>query len=178
MLSSELIKHKAQSIKLIVTDVDGVLTEGYVFIQPDANEAFGKFNILDGFAVHMAHKCGLKTAVISGRKSEATEARCAKLGFDFAYTGILDKHTQLVQLAKQLELEFSEIAYIGDDWIDLPVLTKVGLSCAPANAVEEILNRVDYISSFDGGKGVFRNLVELILRHQNKYDQLLQSYLV
>jgi 3-deoxy-D-manno-octulosonate 8-phosphate phosphatase (KDO 8-P phosphatase) len=173
----KIITAKAQKIKLIATDVDGVLTEGAVFIRDDHEEPFGKFNILDGFAITMAHAASIKVVIISGRKSLATEARCLKLGVDQAYTGIHDKRTKIIEIAEQLNLNLDEIAYIGDDLIDLPVLMCVGLSCAPANAVSDVKTRVDYISSLCGGNGVLREIVELIMKAQNSYTPFLANYL-
>ncbi|MDD3266168.1 MAG: HAD hydrolase family protein [Burkholderiales bacterium] len=168
---------KIKKIKLIATDVDGVLTEGFVFITNDAKEPFGKFNILDGFAVIMAREAGLKTVVISGRKSEATEARCQKLGMDQAFTGVEEKNVQICQVAESFGISLDEIAYIGDDLIDLPALKLVGLKCAPNNAVNDVKSFVDYVSPYKGGTGAFRDIVELILRTQDKYKQILDKYL-
>lgn len=174
---NQSIIDKAQKIKLIATDVDGVLTEGFVFIRDDAEEPFGKFNILDGFAVIMAREVGIKTAVISGRKSEATEARCRKLGMDMAFTGVKDKSVQIREIAKYFNIGLDEIAYIGDDLIDFPALKLVGLKCSPSNAVNEIKEYVDYVSNYHGGHGAFRDIVELILKSQDKYQQIIDNYL-
>lgn len=175
-MKQELID-KIKKIKLIATDVDGVLTEGFVFITDNAEEPFGKFNILDGFAVIMAREVGLKTVVISGRKSDATEARCRKLGMDQAFTGVQDKSVQIRQVADNFGISLDEIAYIGDDLIDLPALKLVGFKCAPSNAVNDIKTFVDYVSEYKGGTGAFRDIVELILRTQGKYQQILDKYL-
>lgn len=176
-MSQKIIYSKAAKIKLIVTDVDGVLTAGAVFIRDDHEEPFGKFNILDGYAIVMAKAAGIMTSVISGRKSLATEARCVKLGIDIIHTGIHDKLSCLQNITQQLDITLDEVAYIGDDLIDLPVLTRVGLSCAPSNAVFDVKKRVDIVSGLSGGNGVLRELVELIMRAQNKYDDFLNNFL-
>ena len=176
-MNSELINAKAQKIKVIATDVDGVLTDGFIFIREDYTELFGKFNILDGFAIVMARDCGLKTVVISGRKSLATEARCHKLGLDLAYTGVHDKKSKILEVAAELGVELAEIAYIGDDLIDLPALGLVGLRFAPANAVEDVKQRVDYVSNLRGGEGVLREVVEIIVKSQGNYAEFLAKYL-
>ncbi|MBX9597363.1 MAG: HAD hydrolase family protein [Burkholderiales bacterium] len=176
-MPSKVVSDKAKMIKVIATDVDGVLTDGSVFICDDHEEPFGKFNILDGFAVIMARECGIKTVVISGRKSLATEARCSKLGIDLAYTGVHDKQAKITEVANELGVSLDEIAYIGDDLIDLPVLSVVGLRFAPNNAVNDVKERVDHVSSINGGSGVLREVVELVLRAQNKYDSFLARYL-
>lgn len=175
-MDMQLINLKASKIKVIATDVDGVLTEGFVFIRDDYEEPFGKFNILDGFAIGMAKDSGLKTVVISGRKSLATEARCNKLGMDLAFTGIHDKKSKIIEVASQFNVSLKEIAYIGDDLIDLPVMSVVGLRCAPRNAVLDVRTRVDYISEHCGGNGAFRDVVELILKSQDKYESILARY--
>lgn len=175
-MNQDLIE-KIKKIKLIATDVDGVLTEGFVFITGEAEEPFGKFNILDGFAVIMAREVGLKTAVISGRKSDATEARCRKLGMDQVFTGVNDKGLQIRQMADYFNIALDEIAYIGDDLIDLPAFKLVGFKCAPSNAINDVKQFVDYVSEYKGGTGAFRDIVELILRTQGKYQQLLDKYL-
>ena len=171
------IYDKAKKIKVIVTDVDGVLTDGFVFINEDKMEPFGKFSIYDGMAIEIAHDSGIKLIVISGRKSLATEARCSKLGIDEAYTGIKDKAQKLTDIASRLKLDFSELAYIGDDVIDLKVMSLVGFKIAPQNAVEEVKQRVDYITTKKGGDGVLREVVELILKSQDLYTDYLNRYL-
>lgn len=176
-MSVKNINQKAAKIKVIATDVDGVLTEGFVFIRDDYEEPFGKFNILDGFAIGMAQQCGIKMVVISGRKSLATEARCNKLGMDLVYTGVRDKKAKLLEIADELSVNLDEIAYIGDDLIDLAAMGVSGLKCAPANAVGDIKKRVDFVSRLNGGHGVLRDVVELILKAQGKYEQLLAKYL-
>ena len=168
---------KAKEIKVIVTDVDGVLTDGFIFIDEDKMEPFGKFNIYDGMAINIAHESNIKIIVISGRKSLATEARCNKLGIDEAYTGIDDKAKKLAEIMLRLELESSELAYIGDDVIDLRAMAMVGFRVAPNNAVEAVKHRVDYITTKKGGDGVLREVVELILKSQNRFDEYLNRYL-
>ena len=174
---SQVIVEKARKIKVVATDVDGVLTDGFVFIRDDHEEPFGKFSILDGFAIGMAQQSGLKLVVISGRKSLATEARCYKLGMDLVYTGVADKRAKFSAIAAELKVNLTEIAYIGDDLIDLPALRLAGLSCAPANAVAEVKQRVDYVSGLRGGNGVLREVVEIILKAQGSYAKFLAKYI-
>ncbi len=176
MSKKELVK-KARNIKVIATDVDGVLTDGFVFIKGDHEEPFGKFNIQDGLAISLAHKGGVKIVVISGRKSLATEARCQKLGIDLVYTGVTNKQVKLREVAAELGIACSEIAYIGDDLIDLPAMAIAGLNFAPANAVKDVKRRVDFVSQLSGGEGVLREVVEIVLNAQGSYDQILAEYL-
>ena len=168
---------KAKKIKVVVTDVDGVLTDGSIFINEDKIEPFGKFNIYDGMAIDIAHRNGLKLIVISGRKSRATEARYNKLGIDEVYSGVEDKAKKLAEIILRLELDSSELAYIGDDVIDLRAMAMVGFKVAPNNAVEAVKQRVDYITTKNGGEGVLREGVELILKSQDRFDEYINRYL-
>jgi 3-deoxy-D-manno-octulosonate 8-phosphate phosphatase (KDO 8-P phosphatase) len=168
---------KAKKIKVIVTDVDGVLTDGFVFINDTKIEPFGKFSIYDGMGVKIAHDCGIKIIVISGRKSLATEARCSKLGIDEAHTGIDDKASKLAEIALRLKLDYSELAYIGDDLIDLKVMSMVGFKVAPQNAVKSVKQRAHYITTKSGGDGVLREVVDLILKAQKRYTAYVKQYL-
>jgi len=169
-MAKNIIMQKAKKIKVIATDVDGVLTDGHVLIDGAGNEPYGKFTIHDGIGVIMAHDCGIKVIVISGRKSLATEKRCKHLGIDEAYTGVTNKSAKLRQIAKRLKINFDEVAYIGDDIVDLGILSLVGLKIAPKDAVETVIRYVDYVTRAKSGKGVFREVVDLILQAQDKYD--------
>ena len=173
----DIILNKAKKIKLIISDVDGVLNKGDLFFNKNGIEPFGQFNIYDGFAVIIAHECGLKTAVISGRHSLCTEARCKLLGMEEIHTGILHKKLKLEEIVKRLNLNYDEVAYIGDDLIDLPAIKLVGLSIAPITAVRIVKEYVDFITEAKCGEGVLREAVELILNAQDKYDAYVNQYL-
>lgn len=168
---------KAKKVKVIVTDVDGVLTDGFLFINDQEVEPFGKFSIHDGMGVAIAHDCDIKIIVISGRKSLCTEARCSKLGIDEAHTGIQDKAQKLTEIAQRLKLDFSQLAYVGDDLIDLKAMGLVGFKVAPKNAVKFVKQHVDYVTECNGGDGALREVVELILKSQKRYTQYLKKYL-
>lgn len=176
-MSIRIIMQKAVKVKAIVTDVDGVLTDGFVYIDENSEEAFGKYSILDGLGIKMARECSVKIIAVSGRKSTATEVRCKRIGMDMVYTGILNKKTKLLEICEETNLALDEIAYIGDDLIDLAALSIVGLSCAPRTAVPDVLKRVNYVSPISGGKGVLRDVLELVLKAQGKYTQILTKYL-
>ncbi len=167
---------KAKNIKLIVSDIDGVLTDGGLYFTEDGGEAFAKFNIYDGFAVVIAHNCDLKIAIISGRTSLCTEARFKKLGVTEVHTGILNKLEKLNEIKARLQLDYTEIAFIGDDLIDLSSMLKSGLAIAPDTAVNEIKLIANYITSTTGGNGVLREVVELILKAQIKYTNYVNSF--
>jgi 3-deoxy-D-manno-octulosonate 8-phosphate phosphatase (KDO 8-P phosphatase) len=173
----QTIKAKLQNVKVIVTDVDGVLTDSYLFIDEQEQEPFAKFSIYDGMGIVIAHDCGIKIIVISGRKSLCTEIRCKKLGIDEVYTGIGNKKEKLLEIAKRLELDLSQVVYLGDDLIDLGAMSIVGVTVAPRNAVKPIRERVDHVTKTRGGEGVLRELVELILKAQGRYDDYVELYL-
>lgn len=172
-----LVLAKAKKIKLLVSDVDGVLTNGELFFNENGEEPFGKFNIYDGYAVIMAHACGLNTAIISGRHSLCTEKRMRALGTEEIHTGVLNKRTKLEEIMERLQLNNDEVAFIGDDLIDLPAMKIAGFTISPKNGVKEITSRVDYVSETAGGHGVLREVVELIIKAQGKYEQYVQRYL-
>ena len=174
---NSIITGKAQKIKLVVSDVDGVLTKGELFFNERGEEPFGKFNIYDGFAFIIAHECGLQTAIISGRHSLCTEKRMRGLGTDEIHTGILNKKAKLQEIVTRLNLTYDEVAFIGDDLIDLPAMQLVGFTVAPKNGVKEVIERVDYISEHEGGDGVLREVIELILNAQGKFGAYVNSYL-
>ena len=174
---SQKIKLKAQKIKVIVTDVDGVLTDGAVFIAADGTEPFARFNIHDGLGTIHAREFGIDTVVLSGRKSLCVEARCRDLGVKNAYTGVKDKHAKILEIVKEMQVEFDEVAYLGDDVIDLRAMSLVGLKIAPQNALLCVKERVDYITRLSGGEGVLREVINLILQCQNKHDAYLQKFI-
>jgi 3-deoxy-D-manno-octulosonate 8-phosphate phosphatase (KDO 8-P phosphatase) len=174
---NDLIHKKALKIKILVSDVDGVLTNGSVYFGETKNEPFNKFSIYDGFGIVIAHECNLQIVIISGRKSQSVEARFRHLGVDEIHTGVLDKKQKLQEIADRLHVNMEEIAYIGDDLIDLPPMSLVGLKIAPKTAVQEVIERVDYITNACGGEGVLREIVELILIAKDKYESYVKQYL-
>lgn len=168
---------KAQGIKFIITDVDGVLNDGSLFIAPDGTESFGKFSIYDGFAFELAHLGGIQIIVLSGRGSSATEARFTKLGALEVHAGVPDKLKVLNEMCDRLNLNLNEVAYIGDDLVDFKAMQKCGFRVATANANCMMKANVDYVTKTCGGNGALRELVEYILHAQNKFEQVIGQYL-
>lgn len=168
---------KAKKIKVIVADVDGVLTDGYVFVDNHGGEPFGRFSIYDGMGITIAQECDLKIIVLSGRKSACTEVRYRNLGVDEVYTGVENKKKKLLEISKRLALNLEEIAYIGDDLIDLGAMSIVGFKAAPKNAISFLKRRVDYITKTSGGEGALRELIELVLKAQCKYKEYIRKCL-
>ncbi|MBW3469896.1 KdsC family phosphatase [Arthrospiribacter ruber] len=169
------IKEKAEKIKLLVTDVDGVLTDSGI-IYDNSGMEYKRFNAKDGFVVHPLKKNGILVGAISGRKSKVVEDRFEELKFDFHYHGIWDKDKKLREILEVLEISYDEVAYIGDDLIDLPLLKKVGFSICPADTFDYVKNEVDFVSSKQGGHGVFREVGDLILESKGLLQMVIDKY--
>ncbi|MGD6991012.1 KdsC family phosphatase [Sutcliffiella horikoshii] len=163
-------------IKLIVLDVDGVLTDGKLFIGSDGEEYKG-FNTQDGMGISFARYTGIKTAIITGRKSEAVAKRAKELKIDYLFQGIHEKLDVLEEIKKELGLKYEEICYIGDDINDLPILQVVGYPCAPNNAVEIVKKACKKVAKKNGGAGAVRELIDEILTNQENYDEILIDFL-
>lgn len=166
------LKEKVDRIKLLISDVDGVLTDGAIY--KSGNDEFKKFNVTDGSGVAMARAAQLKIALISGRYSEATKVRAKELRIEDVYNGTLDKIEPYIELKQKYDLTDDEIAYIGDDIIDLPVMYKVGVPIAVNNAIDLVKETAIYTTSKNGGDGAFREAIDWILTTQGRYDETLQ----
>jgi 3-deoxy-D-manno-octulosonate 8-phosphate phosphatase (KDO 8-P phosphatase) len=174
-LSDVSLEIKAARIKLLLLDVDGVLTDGKVVIHADGSES-KTFGIRDGIAMVWAQRAGVKVGLLSARTSATTPHRAAQLGITLVHQGVLNKLRGYEQIIAAEHLGDADIAYMGDDIVDLAVLGRVGLSTAPADAVAEVRARVDWISRSDGGAGAVRELVELVLRAQGRWDGIVTAY--
>jgi 3-deoxy-D-manno-octulosonate 8-phosphate phosphatase (KDO 8-P phosphatase) len=173
---NELIDARAGRIRLILFDVDGVLTDGKVLLHADGTES-KQFDIKDGTAIVWAQRCGLIVGLLSARSSASTTQRAAQLGITHVHQGVASKLETFDRLIADLGVDAEQVAYMGDDVLDLPVLSRAGLAAAPSDAAEEVRARVHWVSRARGGDGAARDLVERILRAQNKWDELLASYL-
>ncbi len=166
---------KAAKIRLLLLDVDGVLTDGMVEIFGDGSET-KRFFIRDGIGLVWAQRAGITVGILSARQSPTTAQRAAQLGITLIHQGVASKAEAYDQIVGDLVLEDDQVAYMGDDIVDLAVLRRVGLSAAPADAVEEVRARVDFVSARPGGSGAVRELVELVLRAQKRWDALVSAY--
>ncbi len=164
---------RAQEVKLLVLDVDGVLTDGSLFISPDGVEYLKVFNSLDGHGIKLLRSSGVEIAIITGRNSPMVKMRAQALGIEHLYMGVDEKATALKELLNKLDLHPSNCAAIGDDWPDLSILTKVRLALAPANAHHEVKAVSHYICNLSGGQGAVREVCDLILSAQGHYQRLL-----
>jgi 3-deoxy-D-manno-octulosonate 8-phosphate phosphatase (KDO 8-P phosphatase) len=167
---------RAAKIRLVLFDVDGVLTDGKIVMHADGSES-KVFDIKDGTAVVWAMRLGLQVGFLSARSSAATAQRAAQLGVTLVHQGVASKLETYDQIADSLLLDDDQIAYMGDDVLDLPVLTRVGLAAAPADAADEVRARVHWVSQRRGGDGAARELIETILRSQDRWDSIVAAYL-
>jgi 3-deoxy-D-manno-octulosonate 8-phosphate phosphatase (KDO 8-P phosphatase) len=166
---------KAARIKLILFDVDGVLTDGRVHVHADGSET-KTFGIRDGIGMVWAQRSGIRVGFLSARSSPTTPHRAAQLGISLVYQGVTSKLEAYQRILADERVGDAEVAYMADDIVDLSVLARVGLSAAPADAVPEVRSRVDWVSDAAGGSGAARALVELILRAQGRWDAIVASY--
>ncbi len=169
-------KTNLADIKLLVMDVDGVLTDGTVIISGDGTEA-KSFNLQDGHGIRMWQKAGLKVAFLSGRFSQATKCRAEQLEVDYCLQDCFEKLPVLNKLLKDTGVSAKETAYIGDDLLDLPAIKYVGFGAAVSNAVDEVKNAADYITKHHGGDGAVREVIEYILKTAGKWQKLMKKYL-
>jgi 3-deoxy-D-manno-octulosonate 8-phosphate phosphatase (KDO 8-P phosphatase) len=165
-----------QSIKAIVMDVDGVLTDGGIIYDSSGNEA-KVFNAQDGLGISLAKKVGLLIIWITGRNSSVVERRANELGVDFLVQGARGKAKALREACRSLKLSPKELAYIADDLNDYPAYMLAGLKIAVGNASEEIKEKADLLLSKEGGKGAVREAIEEILRRQGKYEEARRLFL-
>ena len=171
-----MIHERAARIRLILFDVDGVLTDGTLLLHADGTES-KVFDIKDGTGIVWAQRLGLTVGFLSARSSAATAQRATQLGITLVHQGVANKLEAYDQIADSLMLDDDEIAYMGDDILDLPVLGRVGLATAPADAAADVLGRVHWVAQARGGAGAARELIELILRAQGRWDEVLATYL-
>ena len=168
------LKDRIKKIKMILLDMDGVMTDGKI-IYGSQDLEIKEFDVRDGFAIHVVRKAGLKVGVISGRESEVVARRMGELGVDVVYQNRYEKTWPYREIRKKFNLRDEEIAYIGDDLFDLGVLCQVGLSLAPADAPREVKKAVHYVTRSRGGQGAVREMIELILKGQGKWDGLVEE---
>ncbi len=166
-MNKQLIKQKALRIRFILLDIDGTLTDGQLLFC-NKGECCKSFNIKDGMGIYLAQKEGLQIGLISGRYSRVVEKRANELKIKHVWQGVKDKEVLFECILEKLSLQPDEIAYIGDDLNDLPLLNRVGLSGAVGDAVKEVKDVVDYIAARDGGKGAVREFIDMIRSYKGQ----------
>jgi 3-deoxy-D-manno-octulosonate 8-phosphate phosphatase (KDO 8-P phosphatase) len=169
------VQERANRIRLLLFDVDGVLTDGVVTVHADGSESKG-FHIKDGAAIVWAQRAGLTVGLLSARASGATSHRAAQLAIRVVQQGVPSKHHGFEQILRDTEIDESAVAYMGDDLLDLPVLRRAGLAAAPADAVAEVRSAVHWVSAAPGGRGAVREFIEMVLRAQGRWEAVLAEY--
>ncbi len=172
----ESVLKKASKIKFLLLDVDGVLTDGRIIIDSQGNE-IKHFNVLDGMGIKLLQKIGVEVGILSSRFSLVVKHRSKELGINVLIQGELEKLNSYEKLLKEKNLKDEDVAYIGDDWVDLPILKRVGLAIGVPNAWYPINKYVDYVTKHPGGLGAVREVCDLILKAKGKWGNLLKSYL-
>lgn len=172
---NQKIIDKAKLIKILILDVDGVLSDGKIY-QHGRNE-IKSFSTLDGFGIVQIQNCGIKTAILTGNKSNNVKSRASKLKINFYKEGVIDKKSEFLKILEQTDIHKYECAYVGDDIIDLPVLNQVGFAIAVPNCHPEVKKNIDYITNAQGGCGAVREVCDILLYAKNKYFQYLQEYI-
>lgn len=167
---------KAKRIRLLMLDVDGVLTDGRLFFA-ESGEALKVFNTLDGHGIKLLQRTGIEVGIITGRNSPMVAQRAKDLGVAILQQGREDKLNALNELLVDRHTEFDRIAFMGDDYPDLSVMTRVGLALAPSSAHPEVKRRAHWCSEARGGEGAVREACDWIMQAQQTYQQALQHYL-
>ena len=170
------IERRASRIKLLLMDCDGVLTDGRLWLTEEGDDQ-KSFNTKDGLGLSLLHRAGLQSGIISGRNSRAVTRRAQDLGIEFVRQGDPDKIAAFEQVLQQAAVDENEVAFIGDDLNDIPLMQRAELAVAVADAVGEARSIAHYVTQARGGHGAVREVVELILKSQGRWSDLIESYL-
>ena len=170
-MKDRALAERCRNLRLLLSDVDGVLTDGTVLLLPGGGEAKA-FHVRDGLAIVLARRAGLRVGLLSGRASETVARRAAELGIEIVRQGVSDKPKALREIAAAEGIAPAQVAYMGDDVNDLGVMAEVGLSAAPADAPLEVRARAFMVTDAGGGRGCLREFVEAILRARGEWDAL------
>lgn len=175
MKTFEELKDVAKKIKLLILDVDGVLTDGSIILDNEGNE-FKVFHVRDGHGIKMLEKAGVKVAIITGRHSKVVERRAHELGITEVYQRCHIKSVAYEHLLEKIGLNNEEVAYMGDDVVDIPIFRRVGLSVAVADATEETKASAMMVTKNRGGRGAVREVCEFILKSKGIWEELMDEY--
>jgi 3-deoxy-D-manno-octulosonate 8-phosphate phosphatase (KDO 8-P phosphatase) len=176
MEDSLSIERRASHIKLLLMDCDGVLTDGRLWLTADGDEQ-KSFNTHDGLGLSLLHRAGLKSGIITGRTSKAVARRAQELGVEFVHQGDANKIAGYENILKQAGVSENEVAFVGDDLPDIPIMNRAELAIAVADAVEEARAVAHYVTRAKGGRGAVREVVELILKSQGRWAEVTDQYL-
>ncbi len=169
------IEEKIKRIKMLLLDVDGVLTDGSIVYDTDGRE-LKSFNVKDGHGIKLLMRAGVKVGIITSRESKVVLMRAKDLGIEIVYQRAIDKAKALDEIVAEEGLSDEDVAFIGDDLVDLPVLRRVGFSVAVADAIPEVKESADYVTHTRGGYGAVREVCELILKVQDRWEDVTQRY--
>lgn len=166
---------KLAKIRLLLLDVDGVMTDGRIIYDNQGNE-LKAFDVKDGHGLKMLQRAGIKIGIITGRQSEVVVKRAAELGIEILYQKALTKLDPYLEILAEQDLKDEQVAYVGDDVVDLPILRRVGFSATVADAVPEVLPLVDYVATRPGGRGAVREICDLLIKASGQWDNLTERY--
>ncbi|HMP91175.1 MAG TPA: HAD hydrolase family protein [Kiritimatiellia bacterium] len=167
-------EQRAANVRAIILDVDGVLTDGGLIYGPEGESKV--FNVRDGHALVMARMAGIRTAFLTGRRSEVVKRRAEELKIDALRDGVTHKKSAMRELLKELDVQSMQVCYAGDDLVDLPVLNEVGFPVTVADAVDEVKNAAVWISKNSGGRGAVRELIEYILKAKGLWAEIVRKH--
>jgi 3-deoxy-D-manno-octulosonate 8-phosphate phosphatase (KDO 8-P phosphatase) len=169
------LSEKLKKIKMLILDVDGVMTDGRIIMDDEGHE-LKNFDVRDGHGLKMVQRYGIKVAILTGRKSEVVSHRANDLDIEEIYQGALNKKKVFKEILMKNKLTASDTAFMGDDIVDIPVLRQVGFSIGVADAVDEVKKYVDFVTKSKGGHGAVREVCEMILQAQGKWTEIAAKY--
>ena len=172
---TEELERKVREVELLLLDVDGVLTDGGIVIDERGQEVT-RFDVQDGHGINLLHQAGIRVGLLTGRASRAVAVRAERLSIKLVYQNVTDKRRGYETVKADTGLDDRQIAYVGDDMQDLPVLRRVAFAVAVSNAWDGLKAHVDYVTTREGGHGAVREVAELLLRLTGKWDALLKEY--
>ncbi len=175
VVNASLITDKLKNIKLLLLDVDGVLTDGSI-IYDDQGKEIKAFNVKDGLGIRLLMDAGINVGIVTGRSSKALKYRCENLNISYIFDGVGDKSTILDSILTRSGVQPEQIAFIGDDLPDLPLMRKVGLPVAVADAHDKVISISDIVTESKGGNGAVREVCETILKAQGIWDKILRQF--
>jgi 3-deoxy-D-manno-octulosonate 8-phosphate phosphatase (KDO 8-P phosphatase) len=166
---------RASKIKILIMDVDGVMTDGRIVMNDRGIES-KFFDVRDGHGIKMLARAGLKTAIVTGRSSNVVKHRARELGIDYVHQGAIKKGDTVEKILNDAKLTGDDAAYVGDDLIDIPAMRRVGLAVAVADSVDEVLKASDIVTEKEGGRGAVREVVEFILKSKGIWEEAIKRY--
>jgi len=174
-MTSKTLPENLKDIQLLLLDVDGVLTDGSI-IYSDAGSEIKEFNVKDGFGIKLVMAAGIKVGLVTGRSSEALDRRCRDLGIDFIYDGAQHKARLLDKIITDTGTGADDTAFIGDDLPDIPLMRRIGLPIAVADAHELVRDCADWVTSAPGGRGAVREVCDALLKARGEWEKMLERY--